>query len=293
MTAVLVAVMVIFYSLQSLFCKLFSEHYKSHDAALASTVFSIVYGVFTGAATLAVALFRFAPSRVTVIYGVINAVMLLVYNTAMIQASRCGSYSFQMICTLFGIVLVPMAIGAIVLGEALSALQFFAIGLMLVSFVLMNLKGLSFKGLSRRFLFWCLTLFLSNGFYAQVMNLQQTAMSGAERNEMIVITSLGMAVLYAAIQTVRDRGALAAGFRRIDRTSLVFLLLCCASATAGVHMIFYILSLIDQTVVYTIDSGGVLVLSVLYSRFIFHEQLDRTQLIGIALATASIVMLSL
>ena len=244
MTAVLVTVMVFFYSLQALFCKLFSEHYKNPDATLTSTVFSIVYGVFTGVATLAVALFHFAPSPVTLIYGVFNAVMLLVYNTAMIQASRCGSYSFQMICTLFGSILVPMVIGAIVLGEALSALQFFAIGLMLVSFVLMNLKGLSFSGLSRRFLFWCAALFLSNGFYAQVMNLQQTAMHGAERNEMIIITFIGMAALYTAIQTVRGRSELISGFRHIDRNSLVFLLLCCVAATAGVHMTFYILSLI-------------------------------------------------
>ena len=54
----------------------------------------------------------------------------------------------------------------------------------------------------------------------------------------------------------------------------------------------YVLTLVDATVLFTIDNGGVLVLSVLYSRFFFREKLAPVQIAGIALATGSIVMLS-
>ncbi|MBQ8953802.1 MAG: DMT family transporter [Clostridia bacterium] len=291
MTALMVALLVFLFSLQSLFLKLFSESYDNPDSTLTSTVFSVSYGLFAGLATLILAGFRFAPSPVTLGLGALNALMLLAYTTSMIQASRCGSYAFQMISVLFGGILVPMLYGALFLGESLTALQIAAVALMLVSFVLMNLKGLTLKGSSNRFLLWCLALFLSNGFYGVLMNLQQARMNGAQRNEMIMLTFLGMAVLYAVIQLVRDPKALTKGFR-MSAKPRVFLLLCCCVATAAVHMMLYVLTLVDETVLYTIDNGGVLILSVLYSFLFFHEKLSRVQLIGIALAAASIVMLS-
>ena len=204
--------------------------------------------------------------------------MLLVYNTAMIQASRAGSYSFQMISMLFGGIVVPMVYGALFLGETLTGVQIGAILMMLVSFVLMNLKGLTLKGSSKGFLFWCLALFLSNGFYGTLLNVQQLKLGGGERNEMIILTYLGMAALYALIQLARDRRSLVSGFR-MGKKPLIFLLVCCACAASAAHMILYVLTLVDATV--------------LYSRLLFHEKLSAAQLIGIAIAVASIIMLSL
>ena len=292
MTALLVAVMTLLFSFQSLFCKLFSEKYKSGSAAMTSTIFSIAYGAFAGVATLIIAGFRFAPSGFTLACGLANAVILLTYNTAMIQASRSGSYSFQMICMLFGAIVIPLVHGVVFLGGSLSAVQLAAIAMMLVSFVLMNLKGLTLKGSSGGFLLWCAALFASNGLYSIVMNLQQLRMGGAERNEMIVLSYLGMALLYGAVQLFRDRGALVQGFK-MKREPLMYLLLCCICATAAAHMMLYVLTLVDAAVLYTIDNGGVLVLSVLYSRILFKEKLAPAQIAGIVLAAASIVMLSL
>jgi len=292
MTAFLVILMTVLFSFQSLFLKLFSEKYKSDSAALTSTVFSIAYGAFAGVSTLILARFHFAPSWETLLCGLFNAVLLLIYNTAMIQASRCGSYSFQMICMLFGAIVLPLVHGVFFLGGSLSALQLTAIAMMLVAFVLMNLKGLTLKGSSGKFLFWCAALFMANGLYSITMNLQQLLMSGTQRNEMIILSYLGMSVLYGAVQMVRDRSALIQGFK-MTREPLVYLLVCCVCATAAAHLMLYVLTLVDAAVLYTIDNGGVLVLSVLYSRFLFKEKLSAAQLAGIALSAASIVMLSL
>ena len=292
MTWFLIFLVVVVFTLQSLFLKLFSASYASKDAAATSTVFSVAYGLFVGAVTLAVAGFRFAPSPVTLLLGALNAVALFGFNLSMIQASRLGSYSFQMLSSLFGGILVPMIYGAAVLGEALTAMQLAAVGLMLVSFVLMNLRGLTFRGSSPAFLMWCGILFLSNGFYGVLMNEQQYRMAGAQRNEMIMLTFFGMACLTAVIQLFRDPKLLITGFR-MSKKSALFLILCCAVAALGAHMTLYILTLVDQTILYTADNGGVLVLSVILSRVLFREKLTRWQLVGIALATASIVMLSL
>lgn len=292
MTALLVTVMTVLFSFQSLFCKLFSEKYDSGSAAMTSTVFSIAYGAFAGVATLIIAGFHFAPSPVTLACGIVNAVTLLIYNTAMIQASRSGSYSFQMICMLFGAIVLPLMHSVLFLGGSLGAVQLTAIAMMLVSFVLMNLKGLTLKGSSGKFLFWCAALFISNGMYSIMLNLQQLSMQGAQRNEMIILSYLGMSILYAATQIARDKKALLDGFK-MKKEPLLYLLLCCICATVAVHLVLYVLTLVDATVLYTIDNGGVLVLSVLYSRILFKEKLSPAQITGILLAAVSIVMLSL
>ena len=292
MTALLVAVMTVIFSLQSLFCKLYSQRSTNCSAGMASTVFSITYGAFTGLATLMLAGFRFSPSIPTLWFGLVNAVMLLVYNAAMIQAGRTGSYSFQMICTLFGGIVLPMLHEVLFLGGSLTLLQIAAIAAMLISFVLLNLKGLSLKGNSGRFLFWCAALFMTNGLYSILMNWQQQAMGGKERNEMIILTYMVMALIYAVLQTARDRGALIRGFR-MGRERLTYLLLCCTCATLAAHLMLFLLTRVDATVLYTIDNGGVLVLSVLYSCVLFKEKLSLPQKIGIALSMASIIALSI
>ena len=293
MTAVVVTIMVVLYSFQSLFCKLFSQHYQSEDASLTSTIFSICYGVFAGVVTLLIARLHVAPSGYTWLFGGLNAVMLLLYNMSMIQASRTGSYSFQMISSLFGGILVPMLWGVVFGGKAFTAIQLVAIVMMLASFVLMNLKGLSLKGNAKMFYFWCATLFLSNGMYSVFLNQQTTVMAGGERNEMIIITFLGMAILHVLLQFARDPSALKTGFK-MSKKALIFLLICCASASAAVHLVLYVLTLFEnETILFTIDNGGVLLLSVLYSLVLFHEKPTLPQIAGMALAGASIVMLSL
>ena len=292
MTALLVAGMTLLFSFQSLFCKLFSQKHNSGSPAVTSSVFSITYGAFAGIVTLILAGFRFAPSGQTLLIGLLNAVILLIYNTAMIEASRMGSYSFQMICVLFGGIVLPLLHQVLFLGGTLNLIQAVAIVLMLAAFILLNLKGLTLKGSTGKFILWCAALFLANGMYSILMNLQQRVMNGTERNEMIILTYLGMSLLYAAWQGIRNRKALAEGFR-ISREPLIYLLLCCVSATVAAHLMLYLLTLVDAPVLYTIDNGGVLVLSVLYSCILFREKLKPAQIVGIVLSAASIIMLSL
>ena len=106
-------------------------------------------------------------------------------------------------------------------------------------FVLMNLQGLSLKGSSGRFLLWR-GAFFSNGMYGILMNWQQRLLNGAERNDMIILTFLGMALIYAVTQLLRDRKALMQGFH-LQPQPLLFLLLCCVCATVAAHVMLYVL----------------------------------------------------
>ena len=56
MALLLVALLVVIYSFQSLFLKLFSARYPAERSAQASTVFNISYGAFAGLAAFRAAL---------------------------------------------------------------------------------------------------------------------------------------------------------------------------------------------------------------------------------------------
>ena len=293
MLFLLVALMVLLYSFQSLFTRLYSAHYQGPDQTQATAVFSICYGLFIALATLIAGGFTFAPGWQTWLLGLLNAGMLLMYNRSMIEAGNRGSYSFLMVADMFGGILVPMAVGVLLLGERLSQLQGVAVILMLISLVLMNARGISFKGSSGTYYLWCALLFLANGLYGTIMNLQAEVMNGAQRTEMLTILFAASALGAALPELLRGHGAqLRQGFR-MGRKALIFLLICCASATGAANLLLFILARMDSSILYTMDSGAVLVLSMLYALVLFRERPKPEQVLGMVTAVVSIVLINI
>lgn len=281
----LVVLLVLLYTGQSLFCRLYTGAREGSGA----TQFSVFYAAFAGICTLAVNGFSYAPSAQTVILGLVNAMMLLCYNIAMVRCGSLGSYAFMMICSLSGGILVPMLYDALYLQYVFSPLQLAAIVLMLLSFVVMNLEGVRAKK-NRRYLVWCAILFAANGLYGVLMNLQQTLMQFTQRNEMIITTFLGMALLTGAFQLVVNRRAFIEGFH-MSKRALVMMVLSSICATVAVNMLMYVMQSVNITVLSVLDNGGVLVLSAVCAFTLFKEKVTPSTLAGIALACCSIVML--
>lgn len=289
----LVTLMIVFFSFQSLFTRLYSANYAGADNAKATPVFSVCYGVFIAAASFLLGGMSFAPSWQTVLLGVLNAGMLILYNTSIIEAGNRGSYSFLMVASMFGGILVPMAVGLLFMGETLSGLQIVAVVMMLVSLLLMNVRTISFKGASRSYYLWCIALFFANGLYGAINNLQTQVMDGAQRTEMLTILYLCSALAVIVSECARGQGkALVQGFRMGKKAGL-FLLITCLSATAAANLLLFILARMDSSILYTIDSGAVLVLSILYSLVLFKEKPTWEQIVGMATAVASIVLINI
>ncbi len=290
--AILLLLLVLFYTFQSLFTRLFSIHYKG-DQAMSTSVFAICFGGVIGVSTLAAGGFSYQPLWQTLLFGVANAFMLWLYNVSLIQSGNRGSYAFLMIASMFGAIVVPLFVDVAFMGETLTLVQSAAIALMLVSFVVMNLKGLSLKGASGAYYLWCALLFTANGMFATLMNLQQGMMGSEQSSEMIVTTYLGTVLIVSLFHLLRgEMPKLVKGFR-MGKKAALFALGSSAVATLASNMLLYLLSQMSASVLYTIDNGGVLVMSALASCVVFREKLKLNQLLGIALATVSIVMISL
>ncbi len=292
MLAIFMVLMILAFALQSLFTRLYAAAYPLDKAGQTTHVFSICYGLFIALASLIVGGFSFAPSWQTVLLALLTAVSLIIYNSAMIEAGNRGSYSFLMIASMFGAMLVPMFVGVCFLGEKLASHQIIAVVLMLLSLVLMNVRGIQFKGNSKAYYFWCIALFISNGVFGTLMNLQTEVMEGAQRTEMLTILYAVSAIVSGGMGCAKGNGKkLMDGFRMGKKAGL-YLLLCCACATAAANLMLYVLSQMDSAIVYTITDGSVLVVSFLFSLVLFKERPRWEQLLGMALAAGSLVLIN-
>ena len=138
---ILIFVMILMYTAQSLFCKLYSSKYPG-EQSVSSSVFSIVIGITIALSGFVVSKFQFAPDLWTWIFGLLNAVVIIGYNLCMVGAAVKGPYSVQMVCMLSGGILVPSFI-ALFMGDRLSWVQWIAVAVILASLALVTPSWLS------------------------------------------------------------------------------------------------------------------------------------------------------
>ena len=276
---------------QNYFNLLYSVSYPGAPAD-ATPVFSIIYGLFTALVTLAVSGFSFQPSADTVLCGLLCGAALFLFNLSLINASVTGPYGFQTIMKLMGSVILPLAFCTLVWRERLTAAEIIGLAVMLLGFVLFNLKGLKAVGVKKGYYLWSVLLFTANGAYGILMDAQQKLAGAAQRNEMIVITFLFSALISVAYLLILRRGNAPAAFR-MPRKPLLYALLSSAGAAIAIHLLLYTLQLMSASVLYTVNNGGVLIATTLLGAAATHEKLDRFKLAGLAVCAAGLALLSL
>ncbi len=279
------------YTFQSLFAKLFSDQYTGEER-FSSPVFSVIYGFVIGVATLAMNGFAYRPSMLTLMLGLLNGIIVFVYNLALIEGSRKGPYSFVMICNLSGSLLLPLFVLSILKIETLSLVRGVGVVLMLAAFVLLNLKGEKQEKPKRGFYFWVILLCLVNGTFSVLLSLQTHYMGGAERSEMLVTTFLFAGMISAVYLAAVSRKKFIASFRMKPK-ALLCAVAACAAATAAANLVMYLYSVMSDTVVNATNQGGILVFSVLVSLILFKEKMNWKQIVGSFVAVVAVVLLNL
>lgn len=287
MNVLLIAVLVLLYTGQSLFCRLYTAK-RGGDAGVC---FAVCYGAIVGLGTLVLSGFRIVPSRTTLVLGLLNAMILLLYNVSLVRAGSLGSYAFMMVLNLSGGILIPMLYDVLWLRTPIGVTGILGVLVTIGSFLLMNPLG-SAGRMSKRYLIWVGLLFLANGLYGTVMNLQQRLSEFSQRNEMITVTFLGMAVVTFLIRFGREGKGFLASFR-MGGKAFGFLLLSSLCALTAVHLLLIVMKHVDLTVLTVADNGGVLVLSTLCAFLLFHEPANRRTVLGMLAACLGIVLMSL
>lgn len=281
---------VLCYTGQNFFNKLYAIHYPG-PAAAATPVFSVIYGLLTGFATLAYNGFRFQPGGMTLVLGMAGGATLFLFNLSLINASRSGPYAFQSIMMLFGNTLLPLLFSVFWWGDVLTGRQILGIVVMLLSFVIFNLKGLRFEGVKKGYFLWVGLLFLANGFYGILMDSQQRVMRQTQRSEMIIITFLVSALISLAYLLITQKKQTVRAFY-MGGKNWAYTLSSSICAALAINILMLALRYVPASILYTVNNGGVLILCALMGVIAFHEKLERHMLTGLAVAVLSLVILS-
>lgn len=296
--AILIFVMILLYTLQSFLCKLYTDRYPG-KGSLASSVFTVASGCIVALISLCFAGFRLSLEPMTVLFGVLNAIVLYGYNICMAKASQTGSYSILMVFIIAGGIILPGVVAFFAFGDELSVWQILSMLVIFVSVYLVSYKkdenaGQPSVGKATRLIFFiaCFGLALTNGLCGTLLDLQQRV-TGAEQKEAMVATTFLAAALISSFGMIfRERGGFFRAFRQ-TRASLIFLVLCSICSGLAINLLVLALPLINVTVLYTFDNSGVMLLSVIASCIFFKEKLSALNVLGCITMCAGLVGMTL
>ena len=294
--ALLIAGLVVIYTLQSLLTRYYSASYPGREE-LSSPVFTIVSGLLVTLVTFAFAGFRFEASPITLILGLCNAIAIVLYNTSLIKASATGPYSITMVFLIAGGIIIP-AIVAAFFGDDLNIIKIFAILVVLVSVYLIARKEGEVYQNKKEFFLSCIGLAIGNGVYGALLDIQQrlTLPEGMEispeKEEMVIITYLVGVLISVVILLAREKKDFLGAMKQ-SKKSLVFLISASLVVAFAINLFVYVLALIDTTILYTFDNSLVFLLSVAFSCLFMGEKLSKMNVIGCITMCAALVCISL
>ena len=295
-TVFIIALVILLYTLQSLFTRLYTDHYPG-DKGLTTPVFAVVCGLIVTAVSFIFSGFAFSCGWLTVLLGIINAVILYGYDAFIIKASATGPYSILMTFSLTGGIVVPAIASWMFFSVPFSIVQLVSILIIFASVLMISKKEDENENKEEHkkhrtfFLIICTLLGLANGLYGVLLNTQQELSGVAEKEEMVVVTFIGAAVISLVQLGVKEKKNTIAAFKQ-TKLSLIFLLLTALVSALAINALVIALEGANATLVYTFDNAGVLLLSAIASAVFFKEKLSKLNIIGCIIMSIGLICMS-
>lgn len=291
-----IALVILLYTMQSLFTRFYTDNYPG-DQSLTTPVFAVVCGFIVTVVSFIFSGFSFECGWITVLLGVINAVVLYAYDAFIIKASATGPYSILMTFSLSGGIIIPAIVSWVSnFKENFSFVQLFAIAIIFASVLMITKKDDEDANKSEHskhrvfFLVICTLLGLANGLYGVLLNLQQEITGVSEKEEMVAVTFIGAAVISLVQLLIKEKKNTLKAFRQ-TKLSLTFLLLSAAVSALAINALVIALEGVNETVVYTFDNAGVLLLSAIASAVFFKEKLSKLNIAGCLLVSVGLAFM--
>ena len=295
-TALIIALVILLYTLQSLFTRLYTDHYPG-DKGLTTPVFAVICGLIVTVVSFIFSGFTFSCGWLTVLLGVINAFILYGYDAFIIKASATGPYSILMTFSLTGGIVVPAIVSWLFFEVPFSVVQLVSILIIFASVLMISKKENEGEDKEEHkkhrtfFLIICTLLGLANGLYGVLLNVQQELTGVSEKEEMVAVTFIGAAVISLVQLVVKEGKNTLKAFKQ-TKLSLAFLLLTALVSALAINALVIALEGADTTLVYTFDNAGVLLLSAIASAVFFKEKLSRLNVIGCIIMSIGLICMS-
>lgn len=292
MQAFLIAMIILLYTFQSLFSKLYTDSYPG-EARHAPAVFTVISGVTVAVISLFFSRFSFGQFRwETLLLGLINAVILYVYDKSIILASGNGPYSIMMVFSLGGGIIIPAIFTVLAFGDTFYWLKAVAIVAICIAVYMVSYKEADSeekRGAMYKFILLCAVLALANGMYGVLLDAQSRWTGEADKQLMVIYTFIGAAIISGAELCLTAKDKILKAFVQTKK-SFVYLLLASFVAALAVNILVLVLGVVDTAVLYTFDNAGVMLLSALASALIFKDKLTRLNVTGCVIMTVALIL---
>lgn len=282
--------MILVYTLQSFLTRLYSDRFPG-SPEMAAPAFTIVSGLFVVAASFAVSGFRFDISWQTLVFGVIGGIAMVVYNESIMKSVQRGPYSVMMVFQISGAIIIPIFSAALIFGDPISPVQIVCILAVLGSVYMISKKDGEETECKKGFWIASFALGIANGVYGSLLNIQQEVTGAEEKEEMLAVI-FGVAVLIAALRLAIQQKRSFFSVMKQTKLSAFYLILCSAVVVAGLFLLTALIGMMDLAILYTFDSSGMLVLSVICSCIFLKEKISTLNVIGLVTMCLALMCMS-
>lgn len=284
--------LILLYTAQALLCKLFTNAYPG-DKTAGPNVFSTVSGYIVALVLFASSGFVFSAQPMTVVFGLINAGVLALYDRAFMMASDRGPYAMVMTSVVAGGIIIPMFARMIYASDFPAWWRYVAVVMILCAAYLVNKKADEHEVRGRGYGLWCLLIALTNGAYGVILDLQQVVTGPDEKDELIICSFFFMAVALTVISLCTRDKKLAGDLKQTPKSALWLGLVSVVKAGAIFMLTFLISYMSDVTLLYMFDNAGTMLFSALLAVVLLREKISRENGVGILLMSAGLVIASI
>lgn len=231
--------------------------------------------------------FRFSSSVLTYSFWFALSYGLAVVGSFL--AIKTGPISLTSLFNQYSL-LVPVFYGILFQGEALTSKLIFGIVLLVVSLVFINYeKGAKQKNITLGWVVFIIISFIGNGVCSTVQRVQAINFNGEYKNEfMIIAYGITLAAMFIIAVFTEKKDILSNLKNGLAYFSVGGL---CNGILNYLSLIMALT--IPAAIMFPVRSAAGVILNTLISVFCFKEKLSAFQLIGIAIGTASIVVLNM
>lgn len=275
-------------------CALLVIAFKIFEKLKISSIQAIVvnYGVAAGIGLLYAPEASALPSKINEPWFFNGAILGLVFITnffVMAQSAQKIGASVTSVASKMSLVVTVM-FGIVYLNEKVNAIKI--IGIILALLSVFFITQINTKEINKRFLFLPLILFFGGGFIDISLNYNQVTYLKEGGSELFSATTFSTAFLIGAvILTIR----LLTGREKLNLKSIIGGIILGTVNWLSIFLLLLTLKISgwDSSTIYTVVNIGILLLVVAAGVTIFKEKLNKKQWIGVTLALAAIIIISL
>ncbi|MEG2002395.1 MAG: EamA family transporter [Clostridia bacterium] len=287
----LVFIAPILFSVNSAALKQFSL--KCDNRSGGNLVFSLLYFAISTIIALVFALIIGVNSVESMIFGLIYGVLFYGFVTLYSNSMKEGPLSYT--AFIFSIsMIIPIALSIILFKESVSIFQIIGLVLIIVALYLINFANQHSKKsvFTKKWIILCVVGAIFNGLLLFVSKYYSMSVENGNLGQFLFVGYLTCALLCIprfAFPDVRETLAT----YKFNWWVIVLALIVGIVNVVGNGMVSFLGKTVGGAILFPVTNGFSVVMSIIISRFFFHEELRGRALAGMCVGVLAVVLLSL